>query len=156
MSVLGRADFEKRALDLPIREVEIEGWGTARLRGLSAAQRDQYEASTVVLRRERSGRTTEGRDYDNVRAKLVVRCLVDADDQRLFGDHEYDVLGQLPATVVNQLWEVASELSGMTDEDVKELVEGFEPTRGESSTTPSPSPSGAQSPSSSTGSPPGS
>ena len=145
MSALGREDLLKRAGDLPIEDVEVPGWGTVRVRGLSAAARDRYEASVVIMRRGRGGRMEEGRDFDNVRAKLVVMCLVDDAGDLLFKENEYDVLGQLPAGVVDQLWEVACKLSGMGEDDVAELVQDFGTTRGPSSDSPSPLPSGAPS-----------
>ena len=144
---LTRAMLDARAGDLPTEKVDIPGWGTAIVRGLSAAERDAYEADVVIMRRTRSGRMEEGRDYHNIRAKLVVRCLVDPDGNLLYKPNEYDVLGTLPAAVVDPLWEAATRLSGMTDEDVQELVEDFGETPTSSSGSPSPSPSAAPSPS---------
>ena len=144
---LTREALLAHAGDLPTEKVEIEGWGTAIIRGLSASARDQYEASVVILRRGRGGRMEEGRDFDNVRAKLIVLCLVDPDGNLLFKANEYDVLGQLPASVMDQFWEVATRLSGMTDEDIEELAGDFPATPPEPSATPSPSPSAALSPS---------
>ena len=136
-----------RAGELPTEKVDVDGWGTFIVRGLSASQRDQYEASVVIMRRAKGGRLEEGRDYDNVRAKLVVRCLVTPDGEPMFKPNEYDVLGQLPAVLVDQLWEAATRLSGMTDDDIEELAGDFPATPPEPSGSPSPSPSDAPSPS---------
>jgi hypothetical protein len=145
--ILGREAFLAHAGELPTEKVVIEGWGTAIIQGLSAAARDSYEASVVVLRRGKGGRTEEGRDFDNVRAKLVVRCLIGTDGRPLFGAHEYDLVGQLPAMVIDKLWEAATRLSGMTEEDIEELAGDFPETPPERSGSPSPSPSAAPSPS---------
>lgn len=153
---LTREAMLAHAGDLPVEHVVIDGWGTAIVRGLSAAERDAYEASVVILRQDRQGRTIEGRDYDNVRAKLVVRVLVDPDGKPLFGAHEYDVVGQMPAIVIDRIWEAGTRLSGMTEADIKELAEGFGETRPEPSGSPSPSGSGAPSPSLAAGSAPAS
>ncbi len=145
--ILTRDAILKHAGDLPVEHVEIEGWGTALVRGMSAAERDQYEASVVIMRRERGGRVTEGRDYDNIRAKLVVRVLIGEDGKPLFGAHEYDVVGQLPAAAVDRIWEAGTRLSGMTDADIEELARDFTGTTSGGSGTPSPATSAAPSPS---------
>lgn len=156
MGLLDREAILSHRHDLPFEDVEVPQWGgLVRVRGLSGKDRDAYEASTIIVRAGRKG-LEEGRDLDNLRARLIVRCLVDEQGERLFHDGEYDVLGDLPGVIVNKLWEVASRLSGLGDEDLAELVQDFATTPGGDSSTPSPSPSAARSKSSSKGSQAGS
>ena len=115
---LSRDDILK-ADDIETREVEVPEWGgTVLVRGLTGKERDAFEASVM---RDR-GKQGIVRDLANIRAKLVVRCLVDDDGQRLFADGEAGVLGEKSAAVMDRLFEVAGELARMNDFDVEELA----------------------------------
>ena len=81
--------------------------GTVRLRGLSAAERDEFEATLGV-----------SQDLTNMRARLVVSCMVDENGQRIFKNSEAKALGEKNATVINRLFEEVRKLSGMADEDL--------------------------------------
>ena len=81
--------------------------GTVRLRGLSAAERDEFEAAIGV-----------SQDLTNMRARLVVSCMVDDSGQRIFKNSEAKALGEKNATVINRLFEEVRKLSGMADEDL--------------------------------------
>lgn len=99
--ILGASDFS-------FVEIAVPEWGgEVRLRGLSAAERDQFEASLGV-----------SQDLTNMRARLVVNCLVDEDGKKLFKQSDADALGKKNATVVNRLFEEVRVLSGMTDADL--------------------------------------
>lgn len=105
--------------DLPSEDVTVPEWGgmTVHVRGLTAAERDAFEADSI---------TGRGRNRDvnlrNIRARLVVRCLVDDDGARVFGDDDVDALGGKSAAALNRLFDVASRLSGLSDADVEELA----------------------------------
>jgi len=96
------------AVDFKYEEIEVPEWGgSVRLRGLSAAERDEFEASVGVTQ-----------DLTNMRARLVVNCLIDEDGNRLFKNSEAKALGEKNATVMNRLFDKCRELSGMTDDDL--------------------------------------
>lgn len=96
------------AKDFKFRDVDVPEWGgTVRVRGLSAAERDSFEASVA---------TTQ--DLSNLRARLVVLSLVDEEGNRLFKDSEATLLGQKNGVVINKLFDVVRELSGMSDADL--------------------------------------
>lgn len=103
------------AQDLPREEVRVKEWGgTVIVRGLTGAERDAYEASLL-----------QGRgviNYENARAKLLVRCLVDEQGERLFSDADVDILGAKSAAVLDRLFSVAARLSGLQPGDVEELM----------------------------------
>lgn len=96
------------AVDFKYEEIEVPEWGgSVRLRGLSAAERDEFEASIGMTQ-----------DLTNMRSRLVVNCLIDEDNNRLFKNSEAKQLGEKNATVMNRLFEKCRELSGMTDDDL--------------------------------------
>lgn len=119
--MLSRDDILK-ADDITTREVEVPEWGgTVIVRGLSAKERDNWEAS---LLRQRGNQMV--RDSSNIRAKLVVRVLVDDDGKRLFSDGDAAVLGDKCIAAIDRIFETAAELSAITDEDVEELAKNSE------------------------------
>ena len=107
------------ALRPPTEAVELDGHGKVWIKGLTAAERDDYEQTLVETGPD--GRTRVKRKQRNVRASLVVRCLVTEQGERLFTDKDTDALGNVDGAVVDKLWDVARTLSGMavTEEDVE-------------------------------------
>lgn len=96
------------AKDFAYVEHEVPEWGgSVRLRGLSAAERDEFEATLGV-----------SQDLTNMRARLVVSCMVDEEGTRIFKNSEAKALGQKNATVVNRLFDEVRKLSGMSDDDL--------------------------------------
>ncbi|HET8684974.1 MAG TPA: hypothetical protein VFM54_24340 [Micromonosporaceae bacterium] len=107
--------------DRRYEEVECPEWGGAiRLRSLTGAERDAFEAQTVQQR---------GKDQRlnllNVRSRLVVACAVDAEGQQLFSADDVRALGRKSAKALDRCFEAAQRLCGMSEEDVQELTEGF-------------------------------
>jgi hypothetical protein len=123
-----------KAEDLVSEEIDVPEWGGSVLvRGLTGRERDEFEASIM----ERRGRRMYP-NIANVRAKLVARCCIDDSGQRLFTDFDAEELGAKAASAMNRLYDVAARLSGMTEEDIEELVENFgeTPSAGSSSGSP--------------------
>lgn len=121
-----------QADDSQYRDVDVPEWnGTVRVRALTGKERDAYEASCMQERpaMDAQGKRIRGqmemhRSLLNIRAKLVVRALVDADGNRLFKDQDAQALGEKSGAVLDRLFDVAAELSGLTEEDV-EALENF-------------------------------
>lgn len=110
------------AEDLVTEEVEVPEWGgTVLVRTLTAKERDAFEESMVETRGKGRNKTRELR-INNVRAALVVRVIVDAQGQRLFRDTDAELLGNKSGKALDRVWDVASRLAGMTDDDVEELL----------------------------------
>ena len=102
--------------DLPRVEVQTPEWApfgvpTVFVRGLTAAERDDYEQS--LTERTPDGSVRAKAKQSNLRASFVVRVLVDADGERIFTDRDVDALGKKNAAVIDRLWDEARELSGM-------------------------------------------
>lgn len=103
--------------DLTFEEVDVPEWGgSVRIKMMTGSERDAYEASLYELK----GQEVK-MNRDDVRAKLLVKCLVDENNERLFTDAEIKMLGKKSAKVLDKLFTVAQRLNAMTDEDVKKL-----------------------------------
>lgn len=107
------------ASDLTHEDVHVPEWGgTVRVRALTASERDAFEASIT----EETG-TSARIKRDNIRTKLVVRSVIDAETgARLFQDTDIEVLGTKAAAAVDRLFAVAQRLSGLSASDVEELA----------------------------------
>lgn len=104
------------AVDLPKEEVEVPEWGgSVIVRGLTGAERDKFEASIVTLKGDKTGFNPE-----NMRAKLVVLCVVDEEGKRLFSNEDVKALGEKSALALNRVFEVAQRLSGLSPDSIEE------------------------------------
>ena len=107
--------------DQEFAEVNIPEWGgVVRIRSITGAQRDAYEASLIDER---------GKDRKmnlrNARAKLIVLCAVDDAGRPLFTADDVNRLGRRNAKPVDRLFDACKKLAGLTDEDVDKLAEDF-------------------------------
>lgn len=105
--------------DLPIETVEIPEWGgSVMVRGLTAAERDSFESSLF----EGKGKNRKEK-FENLRARLITRTLVDENGNRIFQDSDADILGKKSAGAIDRIFNVAQKLSGISQQDVNELVQ---------------------------------
>ena len=131
---LSKDDILKAADNAP-EEVDVPEWGgTVLVRGMTGRERDAFEVS---MRDQRSGQRLPGA-LNNIRSKVVVRCIVDDDGDRLFTDADIAALGEKSAASIDRVFDVASRLSGMSDEDQENLVRDFAPADGGGSSSTSP------------------
>jgi hypothetical protein len=105
-AILAAKDFDYKDVDVP------EWGGSVRIRGLSAKERDGFEASLA-----------KSQDLSNIRSRLVVLAVIDEDGERVFTDADAEKLGEKNAQVMCRLFDVVRNLSGMSDEDLK-VAEG--------------------------------
>lgn len=99
------------AKDIKTVEVEVPEWGGAvTVKPLTAAERDEFEASVA----DEEGNVERA----NFRAKLVARCLVDAEGQRLFTDGDIAALGGKNALPLNRVFDVCATAAGLAPSDV--------------------------------------
>lgn len=116
--MLGREDILK-ADDRPIEEVDVPEWGGVVLvRGMTGKDRDEYFASQV----EQRGRKVV-QNLSNASASIAARCIVDPDDhdKLLFTVRDIAELGERSSAALERVGQVASRLSGLTEEDVEAL-----------------------------------
>lgn len=130
MSLLSAAEIEA-VDDRKYEDVHVPEWnGTVRVIGLSGEDRDAYEASFV----DAKGKPATQR-LRNIRAKLLVKCLVDAKGNRLYTDDKAQVLGAKNGAVIDRLFDVARRLSGIGQDAVSEAKKDSEPDQNEPSTS---------------------
>jgi hypothetical protein len=138
--VLSRDDVLKHS-EVVTERLEVPEWGgEVIVRGMTGRERDSWEASMF----EQRGKKMIA-NPDNVRAKLVARCVIDEDGRRLFMDSDTDALGGLSAAPISRIYDVAARLSGVTEEDVEEMMRDFGKTPGGDSSSGSPTTTGSPS-----------
>lgn len=109
------------ANDIEIREVEVPEWGgIVGVRGMTGHERQKYEESL----RGKKGQINTRYALE----KLVTLCVVDKDGNRLFSDDDIAALSKKSARALMRVAAVATELSGLTKEDMEEMVENFDET----------------------------
>lgn len=117
-AILAHVDVQERELYVP----EWQTW--VKIRGLTARERDDYERSIMV---------GKGKDRDvnlrNLRSKLVVRSVVDPAGQLLFSDADIEALGDKSAAALERIFDVARDLSGLSEQDTEELLKNSESGR---------------------------
>jgi hypothetical protein len=136
MSLLSKSDIFA-ADDRKYEDVEVPEWhGTVRLRGLTGAERDRYEAS---MQKQIGGKQVQ--DLRNFRARLVQLAAINEDGSPLFDLNEVASLANRSSAALSRLFDAACRLSGITDDDVKDLEGNSEPAQSGPSTSVSHSPS---------------
>lgn len=113
-----------RVKDIETRKVNVPEWGgDVMVRGMTGIERDQFEAKIL----DQSGKKTKV-NLQNARARLVSITVVDDDGNRLFSENEIVLLGTKSATALSRVYDVAASLSGISDEDIEELLGNSEAT----------------------------
>lgn len=114
--LLNRQDILS-ANDLKFEEVSVPEWGgSVRVRGLTGAERDAFEAGITV---------GKGANKDinllNIRAKLVSMSCVNEDGARIFLESDVPALGKKSSSALQRVFEISQRLAGLTRADVEEL-----------------------------------
>jgi len=109
----------------PVECPEIES-GVVYVRGVTAAQKGRYEKALYTLGRDGKPKIVD-RELERVRLRLCVMTICDENGTLLFNETDEDMaaIGEMPASVIDRIFDVAQRLSGMTDEDVDELTRGM-------------------------------
>jgi len=110
-----------QAQDIKTELVPVPEWGgDVYVRGMNGAERDKFEASIVQMK---------GKDQTvnmvNIRAKLASMTICDEQGARLFSDADIVKLATKSAVALQRIFSVAQRLSGIGEQDVKELAEGL-------------------------------
>lgn len=116
--------------DLTWEDVSVPEWGgDVRVKTLTGAERDQYEAESVKMEGNRRKMT------GNLRARLVALTAINEDGTPMFTRGDVMKLGQKSAAALERVFEVAAKLNGMTEEDMDDLAGNSESGQNESSTS---------------------
>ncbi|HSE46463.1 MAG TPA: hypothetical protein VLA89_14145 [Gemmatimonadales bacterium] len=117
--------------DIKIHVVPVPEWSkpgqppaAVRLKVLSAAERDEFEASTVT---NKGGKQKP--NLANLRARLVARCMVDGDGKRVFVSGDVVRLGHKSSAALDRLFAKCQEINGFSEKDIEEMTEDFDGTR---------------------------
>ena len=104
--------------DLPFEDVEIPEWdGMVRVRTMTGTERDAFEESIVDFKNK--DRKT---NFQNLRAKLVAKTVIDENGNLLFTDEDVIKLGKKSAKALDRIFEVAQRLNGLGQKDIEELT----------------------------------
>lgn len=113
--ILSKADI-LGCHDMRIKTVAVPEWGgSVRVRSLTGAERDAFEATLV---REIDGKRVP--DMVNLRAKLLAATVVDEEDRQIFSTEDLVALGRKNALVIDRVFTVAQRLNGMSADAVEE------------------------------------
>lgn len=119
--------------DRKFEDVDVPEWGgTVRVLGMSGTARNAYQESVVVI--GANGKPQRVNLNDQL-AKLVGKCLVGEDFQRLFSDKEVKELGKKNGAVLDRLSDVAKRLSGLDESAVEDAEENSEADQSGASTS---------------------
>jgi hypothetical protein len=132
MKILKREEILKID-DIKTEEVLVPEWGAGvgvLVRGLNGAERDRFEGSIL----DQSGKKTKV-NMQNARARLVQMSTVDEDGKLIFSAADVLALGSKNAAALDRIFDVASRLSGISEDDMEELVKNSEAILSESSTS---------------------
>lgn len=120
--------------DIKTVPVTVPEWNgeVVLLRGLTGAQRDEFEATN---------RRNGDQNLNNIRARFLVRCIVNETGTRIFADQDAAALGKKSSAAIDRLWDVATDLNGSSEKAAEELEGNSETTGtedGSASSSPSP------------------
>jgi hypothetical protein len=129
MPTFGRDDVAK-AKDQQFDKIPVPEWApegdpepdswVLRLKGMTGTERDRFEASM----QPKGG--SKKPNLENFRARLIVQCAVDDDNNRIFNAGDVKMLGSKSAKAISRVFDRCQEMNGLSDNDVEELTEGFD------------------------------
>jgi hypothetical protein len=125
------------AVDVQTEKVFVKEWGDdVIVRGLTGDELDNFQGSIRQFRPSFDGKGMEPvLVQDGMRAKLLVKCLVDEAGERLFTDQDAPALGAKNGSVIDRLYDVAARLSGLSEEEKAELEGNSETVPSDGSTS---------------------
>lgn len=98
--------------------VEVPEWkGKVRVRMMTGRDRDAYE-SNLILNRTGDKETNLG----NIRATLLAFTIVDDEGTRVFSKEDIEALGEKSIKPIIRVFDVATKLNALRDEDVDALA----------------------------------
>ena len=107
------------ANDLARELVECPEWGdSVWVQELNGLQRVEFGAAFMT-------KDDEPPDMSRIHAFLGALSMVDEDGNRLFSGADVEALGKKSGTALDRVTKVAMRLSGLSDEDMEEMVEDF-------------------------------
>ena len=123
MSSLSRDAFLRPAA-VEIVEVPVpEMGGSVYVRGMTARDRSRFETQFQLS----SGKSSKKR-MQEIRERLVVACVCDANGELLLTEADIEAVGKQPAPVIERIVEAAQAVCGMSNRDVEDIAKNSEET----------------------------
>lgn len=115
--------------DRKYEEVDVPEWGgKVRIRSLTGREFDDFQTSILIEKKDGTRKTRT----ENLRVRLIVRCIVDEEGQQVFGEDDIRQLGKKSIRPIERIFTACQKLLGMTDDDVEEMTKDFEKTQDDS------------------------
>ena len=104
--------------DLTKVTVEVPEWGvTVTVRVMTGEERDNWEAQLYARRT-----ADKAANLLNLRARLACVVCIDGEGKRIFSDADADLLGKKSARALDRVFEAASRVNGLREQDVEDLT----------------------------------
>ena len=102
------------------------GIDSVRIKKLTSRERDDWEVSQTKLsgiigKKKISENESFERLYGNLRARFLVRVIVDQNNNRVFDDAYAEKLGEMPSDVIADIYNAASKYNGISKQDTDEM-----------------------------------
>jgi len=108
--------------DLKSEVIEVPEWGgSVTIRRMTGGERDAYEADIF----ESKGAQLQLK-RENFRAKLIARCLVDDNGERMFSDGEIAALSKKSAAALDRLFAACQRINGMTAAEQEKIEKNLD------------------------------
>lgn len=108
--------------------VTLRDGQTVRLQSLTEGERSDFETAPI----KQNDQQREER-LKATRMRLLVRCIVDNEGKRLFGNEEYGLLAELDSSDTSRLFDKALEHTGFAESDVEAIAKNSPSTPDEDS-----------------------
>lgn len=122
-SSLSREAFLRPAKVNVVEVPAPELGGSVYVKGMTAKDRSRFETQFQLS----SGKSNK-RKMQEIRERLVVACLCDADGELLLTEADIEAVGKQPAPVIERIVEAAQAVCGMSNRDVEDIAKNSEET----------------------------
>ena len=106
---LSKEDFLKLIPKPTVEKGELKGIGTVSVRQITVGERDRLEQSL------------QGKDLTDIRARILISCLVDDEGNSIFDYGDINIINSFPAYVIEPVINVATKLNAISASDIEEL-----------------------------------
>lgn len=114
--------------DIEYEDLVIPEWKNqvVRIRTLTGTQRDDWDRSIVEFAKKKRGRSREATIKENLRARLIALAVVDGNGKPLFTPKDVQRIGRKSAKALDRIFDRASEMSGIGEDDIELLTKNLE------------------------------